>query len=361
MQALELARELGSADRLAQAALGAGGRFYAPGAIDLPEIELLDDVLAELPAGDSTLRVRLLARQAENLVFVEPPARARMLASEAVDMARRLGEPDALAAALMGQHAALLHADHAMQRRRLAEEHSPWRASSGRPRCPRSDATGCSTVWWSSASWTQAWRRHGELELLAADLQQPLYRHASLVWRCVLTALAGRFDEAERLAHDSVALAERARAPDARTHFTAQLVGLRREQGRLHELLPELERFARHAPTVGAWHGILPLAYLDAGDGARGRAAYDAALAGGVSAVPRTMFWLVSSRRLPRPLPWFETLKAQHTSTPRSLRTPTCSRSGASPATRDPCTACWAGRRPLRISARARASTSRTL
>ena len=121
-RALELARGLGSADRLAQAALGAGGRFYAPSATDLPEIEVLDEALAELPAGDSALRVRLLARQAENLVSAEPAARARELANEAVEMARRIGEPEALATALMGLHAALLHADHAPERRRLAEE-----------------------------------------------------------------------------------------------------------------------------------------------------------------------------------------------------------------------------------------------
>ena len=70
-----------------------------------------------------------------------------------------------------------------------------------------------------------AWRRHGELELLAADLRQPLYRHAPLVWRCVLTALAGRYDEAERLANDSLALAEWARAPDARAHRRSAVVG----------------------------------------------------------------------------------------------------------------------------------------
>jgi hypothetical protein len=109
-----------------------------------------------------------------------------------------------------------------------------------------------------------------------------------------LTALAGRFDQAERLAWDSVALAEGARAPEARMHFTAQLVALRREQGRLDELLPELERFARSEPTVGPWHCVLPLACLDAGDRVRARDAYDAALAGGVRAVPRTMFWLAS-------------------------------------------------------------------
>jgi len=194
----------------------------------------------------------------------------------------------------VGQHAALLHADHAKERRRLAEEAL---AVAGELGTLEMSALGRHWLLYDLAELGDletAWRRHGELELLAADLRQPLYKHASLVWRCVLTALAGRFDEAERLANDSVALAECARAPDARAHYTAQLVALRREQGRLDELLPELERLARDAPTVGPWHAILPLAHLDAGDRARARAAYDAALAGGVSTVPRTMFWLAS-------------------------------------------------------------------
>ena len=294
MQAIELARGLGSADRLTHAALGASGRFYAPGAVDLPEIELLDQALAGLAPGDSALRVRVLARQAENLVFAEPVERARKPADEAVDMARRLGEPEALAAALMGLHAALLHAHHAKARRRLAEEAL---AIAGELGALELSALGRHWLLYDLAELgelDEARRRHGELELLAAELQQPLYRHAALVWRCVLIALAGRFDEAERVARDSVAVAERARAPDARAHFTAQLAALRREQGRLDELLPEIKRFARDESTVGPWHGILPLAYLDAGDRSGARAAFDAALAGGASAVPRTIYWLTS-------------------------------------------------------------------
>ena len=180
-RALELARGIGSADRLAQAALGAGGRFYAPGATDLPEIEVLDEALAELPAGDSALRVRLLARQAENLVSAEPAARTRELADEAVDMARRIGEPAALATALMGLHAALLHADHAQERRRLAEEAL---AVAGELGGVEMSALGRHWLLYDLAELgklDEAWRRHGELERLAVDLQQPLYRHSSLV------------------------------------------------------------------------------------------------------------------------------------------------------------------------------------
>ena len=72
VQAVELARGLGSPERLARAVLGAGGRFYAPGATDRVYIGLLEEALAALEPGDSTLRVRLLARLAENLVFEEP-------------------------------------------------------------------------------------------------------------------------------------------------------------------------------------------------------------------------------------------------------------------------------------------------
>ena len=140
----------------------------------------------------------------------------------------------------------------------------------------------------------EARRRQAELDVLAEELQQPLYRHSSLTWRCVWAGLAGRFEEAERIARESVRLAERAEAPDAQAHFIAQLVAVRREQGRLHELLPEIERLAGDEPAAAAWRGVLPLAYLDAGDPARAQAAYERALGGGMPGQPWTMLWLTT-------------------------------------------------------------------
>ena len=52
--------------------------------------------------------------------------------------------------------------------------------------------------------------------------------------------------------------------------------------------------------------------------------------------------------------------EARRSSPRHSSRTPTVSRSGASRAMRDRCTACWVGRRPLRSSASVRARISRT-
>jgi len=293
-EALELARGLPSPGRLARATLGAGGRFYAPGAIDETYNELLEYALSALEPGDSVLRVQILARLAENLVFAQPPERAAELADEATAMARRLGETSALSAALMGRHAALLHAEHTQERRRIAEEAL---ALAGELGSLERGALGRHWLLYDLAEMgdlREAQHRLAELDQLAHVLQQPLYRHSSLAWRCVWAGLFGRFEEAERMARDSLRLAEYAQAPDAQTHFTAQLVAPRREQGRLDELLPEIERRADDAPAAAAWRSILPLAHLDAGDRTQAQVAYERALGDGVASVPRTMLWLTA-------------------------------------------------------------------
>jgi hypothetical protein len=293
-EAVELARGLASSDRLARAALGAGGRFYAPGHTDDHYIGLLEEALAALEPGDSVLRVRVLARLAENLVFAPPPERAGELAAEAVGMARRLGEASGLAAALMARHAALLHAEHTHERRRIGEQGLALAGELGELEL---GALGRHWLLYDLAEMgdlDEARHRQAELDLLAQELQQPLYRHSSLTWRCVWAGLAGRFAEGERIARESVRLAEHAEAPDAQAHFTAQLIALRREQGRLHELLPDIEHLAGDKPATAAWRAILPLAYLDAGAPAHAQVAYDRALGDGVTTMPRTMLWLTA-------------------------------------------------------------------
>jgi tetratricopeptide (TPR) repeat protein len=291
-EALELARELGSPGRMARAALGLGGRFYAPAAPDLGYAELLEEVLAALGPDDSSMRVRLLARLAENLVFAEPPVQAVEPAEEALGMARRLAEPTALAAALLGRHAALLDVEHAAERRRIGEE---MIAVAGELEDPELGALARHWLLYDLAELGEldhARARHAELERIAAQLQQPLYRHSGLAWRGVWAGLAGNFEDAERHARESVRLAERAGAPEAQAHFTAQLVAIRREQGRLDELLPQISPLAGGGADAIAWRSVLPLAYLDAGDRARARAAYEHACA---SARPRSLLWLTAT------------------------------------------------------------------
>ena len=290
-----LARDMGDAERLAWAALGAGGRYYAPGVPDMPYVALLEEALAALEPDDSALRARLLARLAENLVFLEQRDRAILIAGEAQAMARRLGEPAALAAALMSMHATHQHIAYVAVRHRLAEEAI---ALAGELDDDELAALGRHWLVFDLVELGdlgEARRRWMELETLADRLRQPLYRHSALAWRGVWAGLAGRFEEAERLAHASVALAEHAGDPDAQAHFTAQLFAVRREQGRLHELLDPIAGAGAGAgdgPVALHWRAMLALAHVDAGNVTAARAAVTDALGAGVPAIPPTMLWL---------------------------------------------------------------------
>lgn len=292
-EAAVLARELGSAERLARAALGAGGRFYAPGVPDRPYVALLEEALATIEPADSLLRSRLLSRLAEQLVSLEPSGRPAEVAREALAMARRIGEPGALASALMSRHAALLAVEHAEERRRLAEEAL---ALAGELDDEELAALGRHWLIYDLVELgelPEARRRHAELETLAGRLRQPLYRHSALAWRCVWAGLAGRFEAAERLARESVRLAESAGDPDAREHYTSQLLTLRRAQGRTPELIEDMEGFATAGGVVGrSWLAALAPAYVEAGEPDRAAVAYREALEDGPAAMPRTMAWL---------------------------------------------------------------------
>jgi hypothetical protein len=295
-EAIELARDIASPEHLARAALGAGGRFYAPASVDEPYVRLLEEALDQLDPADGTLLARVLARLAERLALAEPAERAEELAREAAAMARRTGDPVALESALMALHAALLHVRYADERRRLGEDVVGLAGELG------ADETGALARHWliydlfELGEVNAARQRIAELEALADQLRQPLFRHSALSWRSVCAGLAGDFDDAERLARESLRLAERAEAPEHRSHFALQLVALRREQGRLGELLDEITRLAGGSgPSAVVCRAVLPLAFLDAGDPAAARAAYRFARQ---QAVPRSLFWLSATASL---------------------------------------------------------------
>ena len=101
-EAALLAEKLGLAEQLGHAALGYGGRIvWEVSRDDDHLIPLLERALDELPAEDSLLRVRLLARLAGPLRDARfPPERRHAAAGEALAMARRLNDSPTLAYAL---------------------------------------------------------------------------------------------------------------------------------------------------------------------------------------------------------------------------------------------------------------------
>jgi hypothetical protein len=124
-EAAELARQAGSPELLAAAALGlAGGRGgFEVDLRDPDRVAVLAEGLRAQPEGDSAARARLLGRLSLALAFTGATAEQRQaLSAEAMTMARRLGVPAVLAAALSARCDAISGPGHIAERRAAAAE-----------------------------------------------------------------------------------------------------------------------------------------------------------------------------------------------------------------------------------------------
>jgi DNA-binding SARP family transcriptional activator len=290
LEAAAAAREVGSAERLARAALGVGGLlgFWSLQADAGTPAALLREALAALGPRDRALRALLLARLAGWLAVSagrdaaeprEPPylGQALALASELRDertlalvLADRaftltgvaLGRPGGPAEAL--KHSAELVRLTA----RLGDEDLVRAAS-----LPRAEALLAAGDLGGLDELVDAAGRR-------ADGRRSPYRWwLSLAVRAMRAIMRGELAEGERLAEQALAYGlDRVDGAVGHTHG-AQLVLLRWLQGRPGEVRALLQRLGRQ-PAGRGWRTLLPLADAAQGREAESRRALDAAANG---------------------------------------------------------------------------------
>ncbi len=198
-EAASLARELGDAALGAQAAL-IYGRVFVFGVVDPVLVEMLEESLDALPPGDSALRARLLARLAAalqpSLASNEPVAVAR----EAIAIARRVGDEEALLDTLYTAVAALMDIVAPAETLALNIEISALAQARGdRERVLRTHlrlAINQLGVGELDACDAQI----AAFEALAVELRAPWYAWWAGFIRAVRATIEGRFEDAERLA-----------------------------------------------------------------------------------------------------------------------------------------------------------------
>jgi tetratricopeptide (TPR) repeat protein len=257
--AADIARAEGLPDALARAALGYGGRFVWSRAWgDTKLVQLLEEALALLPAEDSELRVRLLARLAAGpLRDSLPPEPRRAMAQEAVEIARRLGDPTTLAYALEGRYETYWGPDRLEERLAIANELID--VAEGAGDLERAYAGhGCRfSALLESGDVPAAYRDHEAATRLAHELRQPAQLWDTATRGAQLALFEGRFAEAERAMHEALELGRLAQAANAQSAFDLQMYGLRREQGRLATILDVVER------SVSPWYPIWRYVIVD--------------------------------------------------------------------------------------------------
>src|SRR5918994_37357 len=259
LRAAEVARDAGTPEQLARAALGYGGRFVWSRAWgDTELVPLLEEALAGLPEEDSELRVRLLTRLAAGpLRDTLPPEPRERMSQDAVDMARRLGNSATLAYALEGRYDANWGPDVLEGRLAIADELLQVARAAG-------DAervyAGCDCRFIAlleSGDLPAAHRSHEAASDLAYQLRQPAQLWDTAVRRAQLALFEGRFAEAEPAIHEGLELGLPVQSANAQLAFDLQMYALRREQGRLEEVLDMIERAGDAYPAYPVWRSVV--------------------------------------------------------------------------------------------------------
>jgi DNA-binding winged helix-turn-helix (wHTH) protein/tetratricopeptide (TPR) repeat protein len=252
-QAASLARRLGRADLLARAALGFGQRAEL-GPLPAEELRvMLDDALRELPEDAYGLRARVTSRLAGTAPYQHSMQTRGALSRQAVELAKRSGDTEALFDALGARLWALMGPDHDEERLRVTAEVEVLVEHSGptdRMLMVHEHRMRC---FLSAGDMASADRANRLYEALAHELRQPVFLFFAEFYHVGRALGDGRFAEAEVHIERSLTLGERLQHPATDAIFVWHVYWLLRQQGRIEELEPTLtamiDKFsrARHA------------------------------------------------------------------------------------------------------------------
>jgi DNA-binding SARP family transcriptional activator len=289
-----MARRSSLPTHLASAGLGYGGRYVWMAARGDPHlVPLLEEGLQGLDDEDLELRARLLARLAGAIRDEHTPERRLALSQEAVAIARRLGDPRTLGYALDAR-ACMASPDMTVQNLADATELVEVAERAG-------DAERAffghlyRTLFFLVLADPRAMRTELDVTTrLAEELRQPGYRWGVAVVQPMLALFEGRFDAAEALIEETLALGERAQSWNAIVSHRLQMFMLRWEQGRLAELGDAIPAWAEeYRASYPVWRCVLAASYAELGREAATRVAFEELATSDFADLPFNDEWLL--------------------------------------------------------------------
>ena len=258
LRVADLARTAGLPELLARAAAGYGGRFlWAHELTDERLVPLLEAGLSALGEADSVLRVQLLSRLAAALRHGPSRERREHISDEAIQTARRIGDPATLAYALAAAEAALQGPQTAQRRLAGAEEIVSLAAEAGdRER----QFDGHEHSFWAAWELGDVDRRAAALAAMrrvAEELRQPAQLWMLATGQATLALSEGRFAEAPQLIDRAAAIGERVAAWETTATRKLQLFMLHRERGGLDGYEQEVRDHPDEFPSPLVHHAVL--------------------------------------------------------------------------------------------------------
>ena len=295
LRAADIARSFGATESLVRAGLELEMLIHEVGLPADPAMHLFEEVLLVLDAKDSAPRAKTLGGLARALRYTgvqEQAEQAIIYAQQAVAMARRLADPELLAANLLTMIYALQGPEYTQQRLAHASE-----------MLQLAEAANANELLLHA----HFWRAYCSLELgdipvtdveidayahVADELQQPLRICIAIGFRAMRALMQGRFADSERLAQEALAIGQHLQTENAAGIFGLQMFTLRREQGRLKELEPVVRYFVQQHSAAGAWRPGLALIYSELGRAQEARTEFEHLAQHDFADLPRDVLWM---------------------------------------------------------------------
>jgi tetratricopeptide (TPR) repeat protein len=133
---------------------------------------------------------------------------------------------------------------------------------------------------------------------LAEQLRQPLYLWNAAVWRAMRALLAGRLDDADRLATEALATGSHDETVTAPQYYAGQLLAIRREQGRMGELEAAARAMVATNPSRPTWRVALASLLAETGRREEAQGELDTLAARGFRDIPEDGDWLTAATLL---------------------------------------------------------------
>jgi tetratricopeptide (TPR) repeat protein len=262
IEAGAVARDMGDAERLARAAIAnyRGHVFASPGWHE-PAIDLLEEALTVLPDADDPMRARVLAALGLEIYFTVDQERADDYSAAGVEMARRLGDDDALAFCLACRHTAIFDPGHLHDRLAVTSELIEVGARIGNPEL---ELTGhlhraCDLLELARVDEVRA--EAERCARMVEELGQPAQRYFVLWLQSTLASLEGHTEDAEKFARESFDLGVAASHPDAAVVYGTQAVIFAWQRGDTTDLVEPTVDILSRVPALPAWRSALALVF----------------------------------------------------------------------------------------------------
>lgn len=254
-EAASLARELGDADTLCQAAALLAVR-PEPGEVDAAQLAILQDAIAVLSCADER-RVLLLAALAKSLAYDKDRVRRVQLAREALHASRTLTQHGLRMEVLKHCQQALIGPDHLPERAAIARDLKALAEGDNDAAAALHAASAQVDTRLESGDMAGLDAAIEAMESLAERVREPFCRWRLKAVRSTRALIRGEMAEAEhwvKAAYEYGAPLDRELARHA---FCAQMMALHMMQGRLTEAEPLAREMAERYPDLPGWRARL--------------------------------------------------------------------------------------------------------